>query len=115
MADIIDLFNWTYVVVVGFDSSYGRNGIWALEKESFDIKSFYVAFSEFVPRLGYQENVKPIVARIKLQPSIGVIVTWLNGSYGKAFFKVATAKNIKGKTFILSDGLTANEAVLLDL
>ena len=114
MADIIELFNWTYVVAVGLDSSYGRNGIWALEKESYDRKSFCVAFSEFIPHLGYQEKIKKIVVKIKRQPSIGVIITWLDGSRGRAFFKVATDENLQGKTFILSDGLTASEAVLLD-
>ena len=114
MADIIELFNWTYVAAVGLDSSYGRYGIRALEKESYNRKSFCVAFSEFIPRLEYQEKIEQTVARIKLQPSIGVIVIWLDGSRGRAFFKVATDKNLEGKTFILSDGLTAEEAVFLD-
>ena len=33
MADIIELFNWTYVAAVGLDDSYGRSGIWALKKK----------------------------------------------------------------------------------
>ena len=40
MADIIELFNWTYVAAVGLDDSYGRNSIWALEKESYNRKTF---------------------------------------------------------------------------
>ena len=114
MADIIELFNWTYVAAVGSDDSYGRNGISALEKESYDRKTFCVAFSEFIPHLSYQEKIHHIIVRIKLQPRIGVIVTWLDGSRGRAFFKVATDENLDGKTFILSDGLTAEKAVFLD-
>ena len=75
VADIIELFNWTYVAAVGVDTSYGRNGIWALERESYDRKSFCVAFSEFIPRLNHQEKIKQIVTKIKLQPSIGVLIT----------------------------------------
>ena len=29
MADIIELFNWTYVAAVALDDSYGQNGILA--------------------------------------------------------------------------------------
>ena len=114
MADIIELFNWTYVAAVSLDSSYGRNGISALEKESYDRKTFCVAFSEFIPHLGYQEKIKKIVAKIKRQPTIGVIVTWLDSSRGRPFLKVANDENLQGKTFLLSDGLTTSEAVLLD-
>ena len=114
MADIIELFNWTYVAAVGIDDSYGRNGIWALEKESYDRKSFCVAFSEFIPRLEYQEKIRQTVSRIKLKPSIGVIIVWLSGGHGRAFLKEATDENLQGKTLILSDALTAEEAVFLD-
>ena len=113
MADIIELFNWTYVAAVGLDDSYGRNGIWALEKESHDRKTFCVAFSEFIPRLDYNDKIKQTVAKIKRKPSIGVIIVWLSGGYVRAFFKEATDNNLEGKTLIVSDGLTAEEAVFL--
>lgn len=114
MADIIEQFNWTYVAAVGIDDSYGRNGIWALEKESYDRNTFCIAFSEFIPRLRYQDKIKQTVSRIKLRPSIGVIIVWLSGGYGRAFLKEATDEGLKEKTLILSDALTAEEAVFLD-
>ena len=114
MADVIELFNWTYVAAVGLDDSYGRNGIWALDKESYDRKTFCVAFSEFIPRLGYQNKIKQTVAKIKRKPRIGVIIVWLSGGYGREFFKEATNNNLEGKTLILSDALTAEEAVYLE-
>lgn len=114
MADIIEHLNWTYVAAVALDDSYGRNGIWALEKESYDRKSFCVAFSEFIPRLSYQDKIKQTVSRIKKKPNIGVIIVWLSGQYGRALFQEATDKQLQGKTLILSDALTAEEAVFLD-
>ena len=114
MADLIEFFNWTYVAAVGLDDSYGRNGIWALEKESYNRETFCVAFSEFIPRLGYQDKIKQTVAKIKLRPSIGVIIVWLSGGYGRAFFVEAINENIEDRTLILSDALTAEEAVFLD-
>ena len=74
MADIIKLFNWTYVAAVGLDDSYGRSGIWALERESFNRKSFRVAFSEFIPRLGYQQKINQTVTKIKRKRNIGVVI-----------------------------------------
>ena len=114
MADIIELFNWTYVAAVGLDDSYGRNGIWALEKESYNRKTFCVAFSEHIPRRGYDDKIKQTVAKIKLRSNIGVIVVWLASDYGREFFREATSKNLVEKTWILSDALTSEEAVLLD-
>lgn len=114
MADIIERFNWTYVAAVGLDDSYGRNGIWALEKESYDRQTFCVAFSEFIPRLNFQEKIKQTVSRIKRMSSIGVIIVWLSGGKGRAFLKEATDENLQGRTLILSDALTAEEAVFLD-
>ena len=113
MADIIDLFNWTYVAAVGLDDSYGRNGISALEKESYDRETFCIAFSEYIPRLGNDNRIKQTVLKIKRRSEITVIIVWLSGGYGSAFFAEATAQNIEGKTCILSDALTAGEAVFL--
>ena len=114
MADIIERFNWTYVAAVGLDDSYGRNGIWALEKESHERHSFCVAFSEFIPRLSYLHRIQQTVTKIKQQPNIGVIILWLSGGHGRAFFQQATDENLHGKTLILSDALTAEQAVFLD-
>ena len=111
MADIIELFNWTYVAAVGLDDSYGRNGISALEKESYDRETFCIAFSEYIPLLGNGIKVRQTVLKIKRRSEITVIVVWLSGGYGSAFFAEATAQNLDGKTWILSDSLTAGEAV----
>ena len=51
MADIIELFNWTYVAAVGLDDSYGRKGILALEKEAYNRKTICIALYELIPRL----------------------------------------------------------------
>ena len=105
MADIIEFFNWTYVAVVGTEGPYGRSGIWALEKELFKRKSFCIAFSEFIPILGYQPKINHFVAKIKRTPSIGVIIAWLSGHPGEAFLKEVTNRNLGEKTFIVSDAL----------
>ena len=114
MADIIELFNWTYVAAVGLDDSYGRSGIWALERESFNRKSFCVAFSEFIPRLGYQQKINQTVSKIKRKRNIGVVIVWLSGRYGRTFLTQETNENLKEKTFLLSDSMTSGSALFLN-
>ena len=111
MADIIELFNWTYVAAVGLDDSYGHNGISALEKESYNRKTFCIAFSEYIPRLGYWNKIKQTVLKIKRRSEVAVIILWLSVGYGRAFFAEATAQNVE-KTWILCDALTARGTFL---
>ena len=111
MADIIELFNWTYVAAVGLDDSYGQNGISALEKESYNRGTFCIAFSEYIPRLGYWNKTKETVLKIKRWSKVAVIIIWLSGRYGREFFSEATAQNVE-KTWILSDALTARGTFL---
>ena len=111
MADIIELFNWTYVAAVGLDDSYGQNGISALEKESYSRGTFCIAFSEYIPRLGYWNKIKQTVLKIKRRSEVAVIILWLSVGYGRAFFAEATAQNVE-KTWILCDALTARGTFL---
>ena len=115
MADIIEHFNWTYVAAIGLDDSYGRNGILALERESYNRETFCIAFNEFIPRLDYHDNMEQIVARIKKHRKIGVIIVWLYGKYFENFFAVATKKGLQGKTLIMSEGGTIEKRFLSDL
>ena len=111
MADIIELFNWTYVAAVGLDDSYGQNGISALEKESYNRKTFCIAFSEYIPRLGYWNKIKQTVLKIKRRSEVAVIILWLSVGYGRAFFAEATAQNVE-KTWILCDALSGRGTYL---
>ena len=114
MADIIELFNWTYVAAVGLDNSYGQNGISALEKESNNRKTFCIAFSEYIPRLGHTNKTKETVLKIKRRSEIAVIIVWLSAGYGEAFFAEATAQNLAERTWIFSDSLATTGTLSLD-
>ena len=111
MADIIELFNWTYVAAVGLDDSYGHNGISALEKESYNRTTFCIAFSEYIPRLGYWNKTKQTVLKIKRRSEVAVIILWLSVGYGRTFFAEATTQNVE-KTWILCDALSGRRTYL---
>ena len=85
MADLFEYFGWNYVGAVAVDDSYGRYGVWALEKESFTRKSFCIALSEYIPRLNYMNKIKIIISKLKRERKVKVIVLWLFGGYGKRF------------------------------
>ena len=114
MADIIEHFNWTYVAAVALDDSYGRQGVWAVEREVYRRKTFCIAFSEFVPRLDYIEKLEQIVFKLKRQRNIGVVIVWLSGGYGRAFLQETNKQGVRDRTWIFSDAITAEESVHLD-
>ena len=111
MADIIELFNWTYVAAVGLDDSFRRKGILALEKEAYNRKTFCIALYELIPRLDYHENLKQTLFKIKMHRRIGVVIVWLYGKYLETFFIKATEKDLQGKTLILDEGNTIEETL----
>ena len=100
MADIIELFNWTYVAVVAIDDSYGQIGVRALEQKSFNRKSFCVAFSEFIPRLSYLKKINQTARKIKWKRSIVVIIVWLSGRLGEAFWEEVTMRTLKKRPLL---------------
>ena len=114
MADLIEYFNWSYVASVAVDDSYGRYGVWALEKESYVRKTFCIAMSEYIPRLDYISKLRIIVSKLKLHSNIKVVILWLFGGYGRAFLREAEKQDLLDVTWVLSDALAAEEAAILN-
>lgn len=114
MADIIEHFKWTYIAAVAVDDSYGRHGVWAVEKEVYRRRTFCIAFSEFIPRLDYQEKLVQIVIKLKQQQNIGVVIVWLSGGYARAFLRETHKQGVRDRTWLFSDAITAEESVHLD-
>ena len=112
-ADLFERFNWTYVGTVALDDSYGRFGVSALENESYNRKTFCLAFSEFIPRLRSAEKMPQIVSRIKEQSDVQVIVVWAFGSYARLFFEEAYNQPLGIRTWILGDATTTQDSGML--
>ena len=113
MADVIEHFNWSYVATVATDDSYGRYGVSALEKESEKRGSFCIAFSEYIPRLGYSRKLRRIVQKLKRHSNIRVVILWLFGGYAHNFLKVTNKQSLFDRTWILSDALATEAAITL--
>ena len=111
MADIVEYFNWTYVGVVAIDDSYGRNALWALEKESALRKKFCLAFTEIIPSLDYHSKLQQIVTKIKESKNVKVVLVWLHEDLGRRFFQEVTEQEMTGYTWIFSETLTTGEDI----
>ncbi|KAK3723817.1 hypothetical protein QZH41_019485 [Actinostola sp. cb2023] len=105
MVDIIEFFGWKYVAAVAVDHSYGRYGVRALERESYDRKSFCIAMVEYFTRSGYKGQVKSIVEKLKRESNIQVIVFWSNYEPARRFFEEASGQRLFGRTFLMSEAL----------
>ena len=115
MADVIQYFNWSYVTVVAMDDSYGRGGVWELEKEAERRKTFCIAFAEYIPRQEYSSKLRRAVNKIKSYPNAKVVVLWLFGSYGRRFLNEAAQQELQDRTWILSDALATEDDVFVGL
>ena len=109
MADIIQYFNWSYIAAVAMDDSYGRNGVWELESEAENRKTFCLSFAEYIPRQEYNVKLKRAVSKLKSYPNIHVVVLWLFGGYGRRFLKEAVQQNLLDRTWVLSDALATED------
>lgn len=114
LADMAHFFNWTYVAAVALDDSFGRYGIWGLEREAFDRSNFCIAFTRFVPRVDHFNQLQRIVHDIKKNEKVKVIFIWLYGEYAQDFIKEAVKQNLKGRTWIFTDGTTPNDPFFED-
>ena len=77
ISDIIEYFKWTYIAVIGSDSSYGRYGVRALEDEAHKNNTYCIHSTDYFPPSNYYENkIQRIVARLKKATNVNVIVLW---------------------------------------
>ena len=112
MADLIDQFNWTFVATIAVDDPYGRNAVWALERESYTRRTFCIGMEEFIPRIRYQSKLEVVLHKLKRNANIRVVILWLFGSHAPEFFKKAKELQLFNRTWILSEAIAANEGFL---
>ncbi|KAL9954461.1 hypothetical protein ACROYT_G042002 [Oculina patagonica] len=109
-ADLLEHFKWKYVGTVALGDSYGRFGVSALQNESHKRGTFCIAFSEFIPRLRAAQSIKQIVARIKKQSNVKVIVLWVFGGKAKQFFEETYRQKLGRRTWILGDAMSTEDS-----
>lgn len=107
MADLITMFNWTYVGVIAVDHSYGRYGVMYLEKEAEKSKKFCTSQVSYFNRLGYQTKMESIIRKLRKHKELRVIVLWANSAQTIDFLKTAKNLGLYDRVWILSDDVSA--------
>ena len=111
IADIIDLFNWTYIFAIYSDDSYGRGGIDALIREVEEIGACVAAtipLSVTASSSDYREAVEQMSAEWVGNASIAVLFGHLDAAEGMMqalteFKQGPNATKLKDLTWIGTD------------
>lgn len=104
LADIAQFFNWTYVAAVALDDSFGRYGVWGIEKEANSRDHLCIAMTRFIPRVDPFDQVRIIVRDLKNMEMVKVVFIWLYGQYARSFMEEVVKQDVKGKTWVFADG-----------
>ena len=104
MADLIEYFKWSYVAAVGQDDTYGRSGLWSLNREAeARNNSFCLAMTTFICQEHHILSIRNTVTRLRRHKNIRVVILWLHGSYATHFFSEVYRQNLTARVWILSD------------
>ena len=104
IADIIDYFGWTYVTIIGVDSSYGRWGVLSIEREAQKRKTFCIHVSEMFPTTRYESKVTSIISRLKKETRSKVVVLWADPTTSLYVLEAARLRRVHGMTWLAPDG-----------
>lgn len=115
LADTAQFFNWTYVGAVALDDSFGRYGIWGIEKEADTRENLCIAFKRFVPRVDHFDHIRKIVFDLKYNEKVTVVFIWLYGEYARFFMDEVEKKDVTGRTWIFTDGTTPGDSFFADV
>lgn len=78
MVDVIEYFNWSYVVVVGIYDLYGWSGVWGLVEEVGRCNNFFcIVMIEFI--ISDFLCINGVVIKLRWCENIKVVVLWIYG------------------------------------
>lgn len=116
ISDVINYFNWTYIWVIGSDSSYGRYGVRAVEHVAHERNTFCIHSIDYIPSANYENKIQRIVTRLKKATTVKVILLWTGGiSTLHYFFQECYKQKLFDRTWIAPDGWSEATSVLTSL
>lgn len=115
LADTAQFFNWTYVGAVALDDSFGRYGIWGIEKEADTRENLCIGFKRFVPRANHLDHIRKIVFDLKDNEKVTIVFIWLYGEYARFFMDEVAKQDVTGRTWIFTDGTTPGDPFFTDV
>ncbi|XP_056137130.1 metabotropic glutamate receptor 3 [Lampris incognitus] len=110
MAEILRLFNWTYVSTVASEGDYGETGIEAFEQEA-RMRNICIATSEKVGRSNAKKSYEAVIRQLLQKPNARVAVLFLRSDDARELLSAAARLNTSF-IWVASDGWGAQESII---
>uniref|UniRef100_A0A667ZWX8 Metabotropic glutamate receptor 3 n=1 Tax=Myripristis murdjan TaxID=586833 RepID=A0A667ZWX8_9TELE len=110
MAEILRMFNWTYVSTVASEGDYGETGIEAFEQEA-RMRNICIATSEKVGRSNAKKSYESVIRQLLQKPNARVAVLFLRSDDARELLSAAARLNTSF-IWVASDGWGAQESIV---
>ncbi|KAJ7996264.1 hypothetical protein DPEC_G00235290 [Dallia pectoralis] len=109
MADIIDYFQWNWVIAVASDDEYGRPGIEKFEKE-MEERDICIHLNELISQYLEEWQIRGLVDRIE-NSSAKVIVVFASGPDVEPLIKEMVKRNISDRIWLASEAWATSSLI----
>uniref|UniRef100_A0A3B3T2I2 Extracellular calcium-sensing receptor n=1 Tax=Paramormyrops kingsleyae TaxID=1676925 RepID=A0A3B3T2I2_9TELE len=109
MADIIDFFQWNWVIAVASDDDYGRPGIEKFEKE-VEERDICIHLNELISQYFEEERIQALVDRIE-NSSAKVIAVFASGPDMEPLIKEIVKRNITDRIWLASEAWASSSLI----
>nr|XP_006823906.1 PREDICTED: extracellular calcium-sensing receptor-like [Saccoglossus kowalevskii] len=114
MVEIIERYGWEWIGTIATDDDYGRPGVQQVI-DDFEGNGGCVAFSELLPTHSTPKRVTEIVDLIRTNPSVKVLVTFIQASGMRLILQEAARQNITDRIWIACETWSDNPDISKDL
>ncbi|CAL9685592.1 unnamed protein product [Knipowitschia caucasica] len=109
MADIIEHFEWNWVIAVASDDDYGRPGIEKFEKE-MEERDICIHLNELISQYFEEHEIKALADRIE-NSTAKVIVVFASGPDIEPLIKEMACRNITDRVWLASEAWASSSLI----
>ncbi|XP_046899088.1 extracellular calcium-sensing receptor [Hypomesus transpacificus] len=109
MADIIDYFQWNWVIAVASDDEYGRPGIEKFEKE-MEERDICIHLNELISQYLDEDEIQGLADRIE-NSTAKVIVVFASGPDIEPLIKEMVRRNITDRIWLASEAWASSSLI----
>lgn len=109
MADVIEYFQWNWVIAVASDDDYGRPGIEKFEKE-MEERDICIHLNELISQYFEDREIKALVDRIE-NSTAKVIVVFASGPDIEPLIKEMVRRNITDRIWLASEAWASSSLI----
>lgn len=109
MADIIEYFQWNWVIAVASDDEYGRPGIEKFEKE-MEERDICIHLNELISQYFEDHEIQALADRIE-NSTARVIVVFASGPDIEPLIKEMVRRNITDRTWLASEAWASSSLI----